>query len=390
MTFRTRLTVLCGLFVLGASAALLGLTYLLVARSLDRVLGSTARLVLTQAGQEPTFGLAVPTLPDSSPDQLGVLEEQFRSAILDSLLFQGVIAFAVVGTVTMLLVWLLGARALRPLRRITDTARRVADRSLHERIALDGPRDEIKELADTFDTMLDRLDRSFDGQRRFVANASHELRTPLTMQRTLVEVAMRRKDAPPELRKLGGSLLEINDRHERLIEGLLTLAHSENEQLTVQPLDLADLAARVIEAAGTEAAAAGVTITADLTAAPVHGDPALLERAVQNLVENGIRHNLAEGGWVHVHSGPPGTISVTNSGVVITAEDLPRLFEPFRRLGDDRIGSRRGSGLGLSIVRSVANAHGGQVTAEPRPDGGLTVSLTLPARIPQPETGAFS
>ncbi|MCK2244727.1 MULTISPECIES: HAMP domain-containing sensor histidine kinase [unclassified Crossiella] len=379
MTFRTRLTVLCGVVVLGASAALLGLIYLLVANSLDRVLGSTAQTMMTRDDQDPIFGLAVPVPPDTSLDQISALQEQFRSATLDSLLLQGTIAFAVVGSATVLLVWSLGGRALRPLRRITDTARRVADRSLHERIALDGPADEIKELADTFDTMLDRLDRAFDGQRRFVANASHELRTPLTTQRTLVEVAMRRKDSPPELRKLGDSLLLINERHERLLEGLLTLAHSENEPPVTEPVDLADLARRVTDQTGAEAAAAGVTIRSSLAATPVHGDPVLLERAVQNLVENGIRHNLAEDGWVRVETGPPGTISVTNSGAVITTEDLPRLFEPFRRLGGDRIDSRRGSGLGLSIVRSVAHAHGGRVTAEPRPGGGLTVSLVLPA-----------
>ncbi|MCP3803490.1 ATP-binding protein [Allokutzneria sp. A3M-2-11 16] len=365
-TIRLRLTVLCGGLVLGASAALLGLTYLFVGHSLDRM-------------ATPSLDMAPVSAPKVSiPALLADQRALVRAEALQSLLSQGAIAFSVVGTATVVLVWVTGARMLRPLRRITDTARQVAGRSLHERIALDGPDDEVKELADTFDAMLDRLDHSFDGQRRFVANASHELRTPLTLQRTLVEVAMRRRQAPPEVRGLGEALLVVNERQERLIEGLLTLAHSEGELVETERVDLAEIARRVGDQAGAEARAAGITLRFSLTPTPVNGHPVLLERAVQNLVDNGIRHNAADGGWVHVRCGPPGTLTISNTGAVIAADDLPQLFEPFRRLGADRLATGRGSGLGLSIVRSVAHAHGGDVEAQPRQDGGLTVSLTLP------------
>ena len=288
------------------------------------------------------------------------------------MLLWGAVALAIVALVGMVFGWLMAERALRPLARITETARRVAGRSLHERIALDGPQDEIKELADTFDSMLERLDRAFDSQRLFVGNASHELRTPLAINRTLIEVALGRPDTPAEVRVLGDALLTVNGRQERLLDGLLTLAQSEQELTVWEPVDLADIADHVLDQTPLN----NLELHRFLAPAPTTGDPVLLERVVQNLVQNAVAYNVPDG-WVEVET-DPGGITVTNTGPVVPAYDVPALFEPFRRLRD-RVGSANGTGLGLSIVRSVARAHGGSVTAVPREGGGLVVRVTLPA-----------
>jgi signal transduction histidine kinase len=280
--------------------------------------------------------------------------------------------------------WLLAGRLLQPLHRITGTARRIADapgaiRGLHERIGLRGPADELKELADTFDDMLERLDQAFDVQRRFIANASHELRTPLTLNRVLLEVAVQRPAAPPETHQLVDALLEINSRHERLIDGLLTLAQSERDLDERSYVDLADVAEHV----ATQLPAGEVTVHVDADEAPTLGSPVLLERMAQNLVDNALSYNLPAGGFVRVETAAGGTdtvrLRVINSGPSISRHEVPGLFEPFRRLGSDRLHSARPrAGLGLSIVRAVARAHGGDVEAVPRDGGGLTVTVTLP------------
>src|SRR5262249_30010482 len=230
--------------------------------------------------------------------------------------------------------------------------------------------------ADTFDDMLERLDRSFDGQRRFVANASHELRTPLAINRALVEVAVTRPQASPDARQLGEVLLQVNARHERLVHGLLTLADSENDVTDTSPVDLRDVAAHVLDQTGTD----GLTVQRDLLPAPTFGDPVLLERLVQNLVENAVRHNEPSG-WLSIWSGVAdgqAVVTVANTGPVVAPYDIGTIFEPFRRLSGDRVRSDRGFGLGLSIVRAVARAHRGEATAAPRPGGGLVVIVRLP------------
>lgn len=277
---------------------------------------------------------------------------------------------------------------LAPLHRVTDTARRiavttVADHGLHARIALRGPEDEVKELADAFDTMVERLDHSFDGQRRFVANASHELRTPLTLNRALVELAMHRRAASSDVQQLGESLLEINARHEQLISGLLLLARAEHEIADRSPVDMADVVSHVIAQTIQQAEDAKVTVYEAAGPAPTSGDALLLERLVHNLVENGIRHNTDDGtGWVRVVSRttPDGRVEVevSNTGPAIPPYDIPELFKPFRRLGADRLVTAKSAGLGLSIVRSVARAHGGDVTGRPRGGGGLVMTAVLP------------
>jgi signal transduction histidine kinase len=369
-TIRMRLTLLYAGAFFVAGAVLVVLMYLY----LGQVLGHQL------TAPEPT----------ATHDAVGAQLSRARDETLNSMLVASLVLLGMVGIVAAVLGWLLAGRALRPLQQITATARRVADRSLHERIALDGPHDEIKELADTFDGMLERLDRAFEGQQRFVANASHELRTPLTINRTLLEVALAKPDVDESMRQLGENLLAVNERHERLIDGLLTLASSEQRITDATGVDLADVARHVIAESAAAAQKVGVELRSDLKPAPVGGDAVLLERLIQNLVDNGIRYNIGEDGWVMVRTNVVdhrAQLSVENTGAVVPPYAVPALFEPFRRqpsterLADSADGSfSRGAGLGLSIVRSVARAHGGEAHAAPRTDGGLIVEIDLPIR----------
>ncbi|BCB90332.1 HAMP domain-containing sensor histidine kinase [Phytohabitans suffuscus] len=377
LTIRARLTVLYGGLLFVAGAVLVAVMYVLVGQRLP-----TTMKLLTRTGAADQ-----PLPPEVDQLYAAELPAKLREAALDDMLTTGIVSLVLVTAVAVAFGWLLAGRALRPLYRITETAHRIAaapaaDRGLHERIALAGPRDEIKELADTFDTMLERLDRSFDGQHRFVANASHELRTPLTLSRAVLEYAAHRESLPPEARQLTELLLDINLRHERLINGLLLLARTDNEMLDTSLVDLADVVEHTVAHLAAEASKAEVNVGGEPSPAPTLGDPVLLERLVQNLVENGIRHNAGPEGWVRVacRSLPEGIVEVTvsNSGPVIPRYEVPGLFEPFRRYGAERVDRDRGAGLGLSIVRSVARAHGGEVTAEPRDGGGLLVRVTLP------------
>jgi signal transduction histidine kinase len=387
LPIRMRLTVLYGGLFLLAGIILLAVTYGLLKPRLEA------------AARDPAPGVAIGTSPNGGPQTITVNGEATTlnhllqtnqayvvDSALNSLLTEGSIALLAVGVVAFGFGWLIAERALRPVHEITATARRVAaaassERGLHERIALTGPRDEIKELADTFDGMLERLDSSFDGQRRFVANASHELRTPLAINRALVEVAMTRSDASPDARSLGETLLAVNARHERLIDGLLTLAESENGLSERSPVDLQDVAAHVLDMASPAGSpAAGLTVRRSLAPAPCVGDPVLLERLVQNLVENAVRYNQPSG-WLAVSSGVidgRAVVTVENTGPAVAPYETETIFAPFRRLGGDRVGSERGAGLGLSIVRAVARAHGGDAVAVPRAGGGLVVTVRLP------------
>ncbi|RSM82489.1 sensor histidine kinase [Kibdelosporangium aridum] len=359
LTIRARLTLVYGGLFLAAGIVLLAVTYALVSQRLPQGTKTT-----TSRGEPPPPGIG---------GRIESMMNEVHTDTLRELLVQGGIALILVSAVAVALGWLVAARMLQPLHHITETARRIAhapaaDRGLHDRIALDGPQDEVKELADTFDVMLEHLDKSFDGQRRFIANASHELRTPLTLNRALLEVAVHRE---PAVRHLGETLLEINSRHERLIDGLLLLARSESEVGDRSFVDMAD----IVEHVASQHPA--VRISAE--EAPTTGNSVLLERIVQNLVENGLRYNVPDG-WVHVTSGTRdglAVVTVSNTGPVVPRYEIPGLFEPFRRLGADRLASQ-GAGLGLSIVQAVARAHGGHVHAEPREGGGLIVTVTLP------------
>ncbi|QFG26887.1 HAMP domain-containing protein [Actinomadura sp. WMMB 499] len=360
MSVRLRLTLLYGLLFFMAGALLLFVVAVLVANILSNV---------------QVIGLGIVT-----QEQAEALQRQFVEQTMQQLVGRSLVALAGVGIITLVLGWFVADRALSPLQRVTATARRLSESTLHERIALKGPEDEIKELADTFDAMLERLGEAFDSQRRFVANASHELRTPLAINRTLLEVALGDPEVSDDLRTVGRTLLATNARHERLIEGLLLLARSERELTTRSPVDLADVASAVLEHSGRREHDNEVAVHRELTSGVALGDPVLLEHLVSNLVENAIKHNEDDGGlWIRTGLlDGYATVQVENTGPVVPAYEVERLFEPFRRLNADRVESAKGAGLGLSIVRSVVLAHRGAVYAAPRPGGGLIVTVRLP------------
>jgi signal transduction histidine kinase len=275
--------------------------------------------------------------------------------------------------------WLMAGRVLRPVHEITAAARRASERHLGERLRLEGPRDELKELADTFDEMLDRLDLAFAAQRQFVANASHELRTPLTSMRTAIDVVLAK--AEPTAEQLEATALKVRrsiERAERIIEALLTLAVSNQGIDIVEAVDLATAAEDALDSVAGVAETSGISVESDLEPAAVQGSRVLLERLVGNLVENAVVHNVP-GGWMRLRSGTDDGhvfLEVANSGPVLAPDLVPHLFEPFRR-ADERTGSG-GVGLGLSIVQSVADAHSADVTAVAPDGGGMVVRVTAP------------
>ena len=393
-TIRLRLTLIYGGLFLAAGAVLLTLNYALVRRGLERQSGPIgvsvdAGVAGAATSQPDTFqpgtfqhlvgpGPQVIT-PDGRPIEEVLLryQSELEDTALHELVVQSSLALGLMALGSVGLGWVVAGRALAPLTRVTATARRLSQDNLHERLALVGPEDELKELADTFDAMLARLESAFESQRRFVANASHELRTPLAIQRTLVDVALADPDtSPDDLRVMAVALRDAVDRSERLIEGLLVLARSEQGNIPQDAVDLAVVAGVALDQSAAEAAGRGLHVDRRLEPTPVTGSRVLLERLVGNLVQNAVRHNVADG-WVKVETGPPGRVRVTNTGPIVPADQVADLFEPFRRLAPDRVDSSRGVGLGLSIVRSVARAHGGDVLAVPRATGGLDVTVSL-------------
>ncbi|MEV5431823.1 HAMP domain-containing sensor histidine kinase [Streptomyces sp. NPDC052701] len=385
-TIRIRLTLLYGGMFLIAGILLLSIIYLLAAQALN-------------TGNEPLFkivdGEAVKVTSDNCPAVNGTSDiplPEFNAAIsecidrqrqdaLDNLLSRSLLALLGLAVIAFAFGYAMAGRVLSPLGRITRTARAVAGSDLSRRIELDGPDDELKELADTFDDMLERLQRAFTAQQRFVGNASHELRTPLAINRTLLEVHLSDPDAPVELQQLGKTLLATNERSEQLVEGLLLLARSDNQIVERKPVDLAEVAGQAIDQVRSEADAKGVEIRGERKPAIVQGNGVLLERIALNLVQNAVRYNIAGNGWVEVTTEiqhGQALLVVSNTGPVVPAYEIDNLFEPFRRLRTERTGSDKGVGLGLSIVRSVARAHGGHIYAQPREGGGLVMRVTLP------------
>ncbi len=363
ISLRMRLTLIYGMLFFAAGSLLVLLNYVILVSVLDK----------------PDFTVQIDGYNLESE-----IADEIKAVLIDGIANQvtrySVLALIVVGVLAVGLGYMVAGRALSPLHKITRTARRLSERSLHERIAMGGPDDEIRELADTFDAMLERLDRAFDGQRRFVANASHELRTPLAINRTLLEVALADPDASPDLKTIGRTLLETNSRHERLIDGLLFLAKSDRELDVRTVVDLGEVTATVLSQLDDEIKKSGLRLRTDLREALVTGDPVLLERLVGNLVENALRYNVADGEITvrsGINEGAP-AIQVENSGPVVPAYEIEGLFEPFRRGSGDRVRSKKSAGLGLSIVRSVVRAHQGTVTAWPRAGGGLVVTVHFP------------
>jgi signal transduction histidine kinase len=386
-TIRIRLTVLYGGMFLIAGVLLLLVIYLLAADAMRQGSMTPFRLVTGQVRLTSNTcpGLTDPTLDSSATqfnDALDACMKAQRELALANLLRHALLALLGLSVIAFAFGYLMAGRVLAPLGRITRTARSVAGSDLSRRIEMDGPDDELKELADTFDDMLDRLARSFESQRRFVANASHELRTPLAINRTLLEVQLADSHASEDLQQLGRTLLATNLRSEQLVEGLLLLARSDNEVVERKAVDLAEVAAQAVDQSRAEANERAVELRADaLESAVVQGSGVLLERIALNLVQNAVRYNVPEDGWVKVTTGKErgrAYLVVANTGPAVPAYELDNIFEPFRRLRTERTGSDKGVGLGLSIVRSVARAHGGWITAEPREGGGLVMRVSIP------------
>ncbi|MFB9235553.1 sensor histidine kinase [Plantactinospora siamensis] len=361
-----RLTLLYASLFLASGVALLALVAFLVFR----------QPVLVTVAPAPPF--RDPDLPRPPPPADLAVVPTWQT--VQSVLLMSAIALAVMAVVSTALGWVVAGRALRPLRTMTVTTRRISERTLHQRLAVPGPRDELTELADTVDELLARLERAFEAQRRFVANASHELRTPLAMMRTSVDVAASKPaPVPREVTVLAGKLNEGLDAADRLLEGLLLLARAQNDPAPrTEPVRLADL---VDAALGARAdAVAERRLTVDRRTAPVvvPGNASLLRSLVDNLVDNAVRHN-APGGWLRVMTGTRGyrtRVTVENGGPVLDQADVDLLGQPFQRIGAART-SRSGTGLGLSIVAAVATAHGGTLVLRARPDGGLWAQVEL-------------
>lgn len=397
-TIRIRLTLLYGGMFLIAGILLLSIIYLLAAQALS--VGSELPFKIVEGKVTSDMcNLPEQASPSTFNSAMNDCVNQQRQHALDNLLSRSLLALLGLAVIAFAFGFAMAGRVLSPLGRITRTARAVAGSDLSRRIELDGPDDELKELADTFDDMLERLQRAFTAQQRFVGNASHELRTPLAINRTLLEVHLSDPGAPPELQQLGKTLLATNERSEQLVEGLLLLARSDNQIVERKPVDLAEVASQAIDQVRTEADAKGVELRVDLAPAVVQGNGVLLERIALNLVQNAVRYNVPreeepreglwikdtdpgrEGGWVEVTTElqhGQAVLVVVNTGPVVPAYEIDNLFEPFRRLRTERTGSDKGVGLGLSIVRSVARAHGGHIAAQPREGGGLVMRVTLP------------
>ncbi|USQ83944.1 HAMP domain-containing histidine kinase [Streptomyces phaeoluteigriseus] len=379
-TIRIRLTLLYGGMFLIAGILLLSIIYLLAANALN--VGSDLPFKIL-AGQVASDICNFPNEPTASELNRAMNEcaNQQRQHALDDLLSRSLLALLGLAVIAFAFGYAMAGRVLAPLGRILRTARSVAGSDLSRRIELDGPDDELKELADTFDDMLERLQRAFTAQQRFVGNASHELRTPLAINRTLLEVHLSDPDAPVELQQLGKTLLATNERSEQLVEGLLLLARSDNQIVERKPVDLAEVAGQAIDQLHGEAEVKGVKIRGKRDSAVVQGNGVLLERIALNLVQNAVRYNVPEDGWVEVTTEVlhgQAVLVVSNTGPVVPAYEIDNLFEPFRRLRTERTGSDKGVGLGLSIARSVARAHGGHIAAQPREGGGLVMRVSLP------------
>jgi len=397
---RARLTLIYAALFFTAGLALLALTYGLVASNLPSAPPATATAGDQQLKEslsrecQPSASWrkgAPPPIPGPLLQVCKLAETAFhagadsgsqiqRQRALDELLVFSFVGLGLMTAASGGLGWFMSGRVLRPVRVITDTARRASEEHLGERLALTGPRDELKELADTFDDMLERLDAAFAAQRRFVANASHELRTPLTVMRTAIDVSLA-KPSPTarQLTEMATRVRRSIERAESMIEALLTLAVSDQGKLSTEFTDLATCVEDAIDAAGPEIERLDLRVEASLDPAELAGDPQLLARMIWNLVDNAVRHN-EPGGWIRLRTGRDDAtvyLEIANSGPVIPDDAVPSLFEPFRRMAA-RTGVRDGAGLGLSIARSVVTAHHASVTARSQPAGGLHVTVLIP------------
>ncbi len=433
-TLRFRLTLLYGACFIVAGAGVLGITYVLFADATSPAntsfvrgtqitipapprgvraikssgVGGNAKTRLTSRPPSGSGGVRIRQTPgkgfiqafrSSGQKQIDLLVRRAnftiaaqRSQSQSSLLAESGIALAVMALLSIALGWLLAGRALSPLRTMNQRARQITEDTLHERLGGTGRQDELDELAATFDAVLARLERAFESQRQFVANASHELRTPITLERALLEVALADPESSVEsLRHTCQRVLAAGEQQERVIDALLTLARGQAGITAAQPVRLDELVGDLVDE--REPQLDGVRVVTRLEAVTVSGDAALLERLASNLLDNSIVHNSGSDPWVTIETrvrDGAGELSVANGGPSIPPERVGELFEPFRRLEGERIGPAQGLGLGLSIVRAVTLAHGGQVDAEALPAGGLRVVARLGAAEPSGERRMLS
>jgi signal transduction histidine kinase len=398
-TVRVRLTLLYGGTFLICGAALLAVTYALVSHGITGGEGIELHGGGRGGGKGPLpGGSAIPlppaTLPkpkappgvariEQSPagqEFLRLAEVQLRVEELHRLEIESAIALGIMAILSGLLGWFVAGRALRPLRTITAAAREISAASLDKRLALGGPADELKDLGDTIDALLARLEDSFTAQRAFVANASHELRTPLALSRAMLGFALASPDLTfTALKATCRELFDAGSDHERLIEALLTLARSQQGIEERQPVSLTEVVEEVIGAPAPPGMAEGITIERALNPAWVSGDRRLIRQLVTNLVENALRHNITDGEirvGVEAHQGQA-MLTVDNTGRHVPADQIERLLQPFQRLKPDRTGDTTGRGLGLSIVRAITTAHDATLQIQPNPDGGLHVRISF-------------
>lgn len=381
---RVRLTAAYNALFLISGGILVTVIYLLVGRGLQASIG-TAVTTSARSGEPDVDVTAIPaapaqpaqTLPPDSPLTPMPVSEQsliikITDAALHQLLTNSLLALAVFAVLSTLITWWMAGRVLRPLSVITATARRLSGRNLHDRIHLKAPPGELKQLADTVDDMLDRLERLMTAQQRFAANAAHELRTPLAIQRAAAEIGLADPD-PRRVQQIRQKIIEVTEHSQHLVDGLLLLSTTEQGLQHRQPVVL-DAAARNAQTVlAAEADQHGITVEADLRPHTVAGDAVMLDHLVRNLLGNAIRHNRP-GGHVSLRVDATG-LHIRNTGWPVPPGAVPQLFEPFRRLHARQNSPSEGAGLGLSIARSIAHAHGARIHATANPDGGLTIDV---------------
>jgi len=379
-TLRLRLTLLNGILLVGAGAILVLLAWLLVGDAMHPIDALSPGSTVTLAGGKTV---------DALHWQTGLVERASREVLV-----KGLVALLAIGIIGIAGAYAVAGRALRPLHQVTQTAQRLGEETLDQRIRYSGADDEVAELARTFDAMLDRLAGAFESQKRFVANASHELRTPLAVMRTEIDVTLSDDEADvAEYRRMARVVRNASERANGLVDALLVLARSEAQSgrrlVRKVPADMATSVYNALSAVRAEAERLKLDVTTDLQPAPVVGDPSLLDRLAGNLIENAIRYNHLLGKlWLRTDSvDGQARLVVGNTGYEVEPADVPGLFEPFRRGGWERTGSR-GSGLGLSIVRAVCDAHGGTVSAVAQEGGGLEVTVALPTAATTPVVAA--
>jgi signal transduction histidine kinase len=394
-TARLRLTLLYGALFLVSGITLLAITDLLVAQATafislpggDQMLYGSAPFKLPRQGQDVPARPHSPRLTSSQLAQLQSQADRLHAFMLHELLIRSGIALGLTAVICIALGWLVAGRVLRPVHTISATARQISASNLNERLSLDGPDDEFRELAATLDDLLERLEASFDSQRRFVASASHELRTPLTLDRALLERALRHPEPTHALwRATCERLLISSQQQDRLIDALLTLARSEGGISSHESFELSAVIDTVLLSPELDTGTMGVSVRTEIGPAAVSGDPRLVERLVRNLVDNAIRHNQPSGRVdiaARTESGHA-VLVVANTGPAIPAADIDRLFQPFQRLAPNRSSQPDGTGLGLPIVKAIADAHDATITATSQPHGGLTIEVSFPCLTTTP------